>query len=54
MATGVTYSKTSPYFSTGNYGNFKDILSFRNIPAKLDDVQYTIDRVYKHRPDLLA
>ena len=53
MAT-ANYSKSSPYFNTTNYGNFKDVLSFRPIPAKMDDVQYTIDRVYKYRPDLLA
>ena len=53
MAT-VNYSKSSPYANTKMFGNFLDILSYRNIPAKADDVIYTIDRVYKYRPDLLA
>lgn len=55
MATKrVEYSKTSPYATTGRFGNFLDILEYRSIPARADDVQYIIDRVYKNRPDLLA
>jgi hypothetical protein len=50
----ANYSKTSPYFTTGSFSNFKDILTHRPIPAKPDDISYTIDRVYKNRPDLLA
>ena len=34
--------------------NFLDVLKPRSFPARQDDVKYTIDRVYKHRPDLLA
>lgn len=52
MAT--TYSRTSPYFGTSKFGNFLDVMNYRNIPAKADDVSYVIDRVYKYRPDLLA
>ena len=54
MATKVEYSKMSPYFTTGKFGNFLDIMTFRSIPARADDVRYQIDRVYKNRPDLLA
>lgn len=53
MAT-VTYSKTSPYASTQTFGPFLDVLAYREITKKSDDVSYTIDRVYKYRPDLLA
>lgn len=50
----ATYSKASPYFSTQSYGNFLDVLAPRTIPSFADDVSYTIDKVYKFRPDLLA
>jgi hypothetical protein len=53
MAT-VNYSKSSPYADTKPFGNFLDTLNYRSIPARPDDVMYTIDRVYKYRPDLLA
>lgn len=48
------YSKTSPYFSTGEFGSFLDILEYRSIPKSNDDVEYKIDAVYRHRPDMLA
>lgn len=55
MATKrVEYAKTSPYYSTARFGNFLDIIEYRSIPSRADDVQYIIDRVYKNRPDLLA
>ena len=54
MATRVEYSKSSPYFNTGRFGNFLDVINYRSIPSRADDVQYVIDRVYKNRPDLLA
>lgn len=50
----VTYNKSSPYASTANFGQFLDVLNFRTISKKADDVTYTIDKVYKHRPDMLA
>jgi hypothetical protein len=53
MAKAV-YSKTSPYYKTGTFGNFLDVLTFRNIPAKPSDTYYEIDTVYSRRPDLLA
>ena len=48
------YSKTSPYYTTDTYGNFLDVMSYRSIPALVDDVVYTIDTIYEYRPDLLA
>ena len=49
-----TYSKSSPYYKTASYGNFLDVMTYRTFPARADDVLYTIDAVYKNRPDLLA
>ena len=50
----VTYSKSSPYYSTNVFGNFLDIMEPRIITRSPDDVLYTIDKVYEFRPDLLA
>jgi hypothetical protein len=50
----TNYSKSSPYFGTDKFGNFLDVMAKRSIPAYPDDVQYTIDKAYRHRPDLLA
>lgn len=53
MAT-VAYSKTSPYFSTGLYGQFLDLAVKRKITKLASDRLYQIDRVYHLRPDMLA
>jgi hypothetical protein len=50
----VTYKKTSPYFNTGNYGKFLDVMQHRSIPKLPGDVIYIIDAIYERRPDLLA
>ena len=50
----AAYSKTSPYQTTTYYGNFLDVLTYRPITKKIDDVKYSIDAVYEYRPDLLA
>lgn len=50
----VKYSTSSPYFQTGNFGNFLDVMINREITKKVDDVLYEIDTVYEYRPDLLA
>ena len=50
----ATYSKSSPYFSTGQFGQFLDVLEYRSIPKTASDIEYVIDAVYKHRPDMLA
>ena len=51
----VSYAKTSPWNSTtvepsGELG----LLQIRPIPAEDDDILYTIEPQYNHRPDLLA
>lgn len=50
----ATYSKTSPYFSTGQFGQFLDVLEYRAIARNASDVEYQIDSVYNCRPDMLA
>lgn len=54
MATGVTYSKSSPYYGTGLYGPFLDLAVARPITKLANDKLYQIDRVYHLRPDMLA
>lgn len=48
------FSKTSPYASTPNFGPFLDLLEYRKVVKRADDVLYQISTVYKYRPDLLA
>mgnify|MGYP003341628673 CR=1 FL=1 len=50
----ITYKKNSPYAGTPVYGKFLDILEYRKISKKPDDVTYKINSVYKYRPDMLA
>lgn len=50
----ATYSKSSPYYDTKNYGNFLDIMQMRSFRKMASDVKYQIDRIYQYRPDLLA
>lgn len=53
MATAV-YQPTSPYFTTGSFGTFLDVLQPRAIFSRRDDVEYVIESAYQFRPDLLA
>lgn len=48
------YTKFSPYYTTETFGTFLDVLNFREIPKNNLDIEYTIDNIYKYRPDLLA
>ena len=50
----ATYSKTSPYYDTGMWGQFLDTWAGKNIPADVTDAIYQIDAPYTYRPDLLA
>lgn len=50
----VSYSKSSPYYSTEMYGNFMDVMTPRTFPKLADDVSVTINAVYRYRPDLLS
>jgi alpha-L-fucosidase len=48
------YSSTSPYYTTGENSISLDFFVPRSITAQDNDVDYTIDRTYAYRPDLLA
>lgn len=50
----ASYSNTSPYFTTTENNISLDFLVPRAITAEDNDVEYTIDRIYAYRPDLLA
>jgi len=50
----VEYTQDSPYANTEMHGEYLDVMTFRPIPPKEDDVIFTISTTYRHRPDLLA
>ena len=53
--SSITYSKASPYAKTDVYNNnFLDVWTPRTFPKLPDDVQFTINKTYQFRPDLLA
>jgi len=49
-----TYSKSSPYYNTPNWGPFLDVWRGKTIAANGSDALYQIDSAYNLRPDLLA
>lgn len=48
------YSATSPYYTTDTFGQFLDVITFRNFPKYIDDQVFQINKIYEFRPDLLA
>jgi len=49
------YSEKSPWNKTKNVnGQYLDVLTIRPVPARDDDVLYTVEPQFTHRPDLLA
>lgn len=49
------YNDKSPYASTPTKNNqYLDVLTIRPVPARDDDVLYTVQSQFTHRPDLLA
>lgn len=51
----ATYSNESPYANTKIVnGQYLGFLKIRPVPAYDDDILYTIESQYQHRPDLLA
>lgn len=48
------YENTSPWFITDQNSLYLDMLAIRPIPEEKDDIIYTIENRYNHRPDLLA
>lgn len=50
----VQYANNSLYAKTPVYGKFLDIAQFSTIPVKIDDILFTVNKIYAYRPDLLA
>jgi len=51
----ASYTSTSPWHKTNTVKDqYLDVLTIRPVPAESDDVLYTIEVQYTHRPDLLA
>lgn len=50
----IEYSKNSPYYNTKSFGQFLDLIEYRPVSQRNDDLLYTIDKIYEFRPDLLA
>jgi hypothetical protein len=50
----TTYTKYSPYYATGSFGEFLDIMEQRVIPKSNNDSIFKITVTYMYRPDLLA
>ena len=49
------FSASSPYAQTQIVDDqYLDIITIRPVPRNPDDVEYTIESQYNHRPDLLA
>lgn len=49
------YSASSPWHTTKiKNSQYLDFLSIRPVPKQSDDIAYTIEVQYTHRPDLLA
>ena len=49
------YNRRSPWFFTGLLENgYLGYFKIRPIPAEDDDVLYTVEAPYNHRPDLLS
>ena len=51
----ASYGDKSPYGVTNKKNDqYLDILTIRQVPASDDDVVYTVQPQFTHRPDLLA
>jgi hypothetical protein len=48
------YKNNSPYSETDYSKGYLDVITFRDIPETVDDVEYIIPTEYENRPDLLA
>jgi hypothetical protein len=54
MTTNGIYSNSSPYYTTNTFGKFLDVLNYRSFPKYADDKVFMINKIYEHKPDLLA
>jgi len=55
MSVTVQYKTNSPYSKTPLFdNNFLDILEYKPLPAKADDIYKQITATYHRRPDLMS
>ena len=50
----ASYKDTSPYAKTRQRNFYLDHFKIRPVPQETNDILYTIEPQYTHRPDLLA
>jgi len=50
----MSYSNTSPWYSTPITNNYLDLFNIRPVSKEADDPLYEINTVYTYRPDLLS
>ena len=50
----ITYTNTSPYYTTDVANGYLSTWNYRDIPAESDDILFELDSKYQNRPDLLA
>ncbi len=50
----ANYSNSSPWYRTSQNARYLELIDIRPVPADADDITYSIESQYKHRPDLLA
>lgn len=48
------YKSSSPYYNTKQNNGYLDVMSWRTVPAQIDDILFTVTQSYQNRPDLLA
>lgn len=50
----ANYSTSSPYSKTNQNKDYLDVMVYIDLPSEVDDYEYTLDKKYEYRPDLLA
>lgn len=50
----AVYSINSPYYRTSDSAGYLDVMTFRDIPAQIDDELFEVTATYEYRPDLLS
>lgn len=50
----ASYTNFSPYGDTEQNNLYLELLRIRPVPEEADDISYTIESQYEHRPDLLS
>jgi hypothetical protein len=50
----ATYALDSPYYGTLFNNKYLDVINFRSFPFLNNDIRYSLEKTFEHRPDLLA